>query len=74
MISNKDILDRVIQGMAHVQDPGDIRRGDYYTERVLIGVWFCRKKILFFPELIPFIFAFLGIITDRKLIHLTIDN
>src|SRR5690625_2526012 len=51
----KDILDCIVQHMAHMQDPGYIGRGDDNGEG-LTRIRFRLEVVMFFPIFVPFVF------------------
>ena len=53
--ANQDILQSVIQRMAHMQLTGDVRWGDNNTEGVLAFFYLSMKITMLFPEFIPFL-------------------
>ena len=59
---DQDILDRVIQGMAQVQRPGDVRRRDDDGVGVLLARRVGMKIPFFEPEIIPTTLGVLGVV------------
>ena len=53
--ADQDILQSVIQRMAHMQLTGDVRWGDNNTEGVLAFFYLSMKITMLFPEFIPFL-------------------
>jgi hypothetical protein len=70
MVTDEDVLDTIIQGVAHMQDTGDIWWWDDYTKRRFERIRLGREKVIFFPKPVPFFFAFQGVITGGNLNHL----
>ena len=52
--ADQNILQCIVQGMAHVQLPRNIGGRDYNCKRFFVRIRFRMKEFVFFPELIPF--------------------
>ena len=72
-VAAEDILHAVIQGMAHMEDPGYIRwwnnDGVAFARALILGC----KKLFIFPELVPAFFDLVGFVTLVKLFETHMD-
>ena len=63
LVADHDILQGVVQGMPHVENPGDVRRRDDDGIGRLDLITFIGMEIaLVHPEIIPFLFNVLGVV------------
>ena len=69
--ADQDILQGVIQRMAHMQLTGDVRWGDNNTEGLLAFFYFGMKITKLFPEFIPFLLYGSRIINLRDIMLFT---
>ena len=53
LLANEDVLQRVVQGMAQVQGPGDVGRGNDYAVRLFIRIRLAVEIAFCFPKAIP---------------------
>ncbi len=63
LVSAKDILEGIVQGMPHMKGTGHIGRRDYDTEWFPVSPGLCPKQVIFFPIPVPLLFHFLWLIT-----------
>ena len=69
--ADQDILQGIIQRMAHMQLTGDVRWGDNNTEGFLALFYFGMKITMLFPEFIPFLLYGSRIINLRDIMLFT---
>ena len=69
--ADQDILQGIIQCMAHMQLTGDVRWGDNNTEGFLAFFYFGMKITMLFPEFIPFLLYGSRIINLRDIMLFT---
>ena len=69
--ADQDILQGIIQCMAHMQLTGDVRWGDNNTEGFLALFYFGMKITMLFPEFIPFLLYGSRIINLRDIMLFT---
>ena len=67
--SYNDILDGVIQGMAHVEDAGDIWRGYDYRIRLFVRAYLCVEIPFLLPKIVYPVFGLFRIVSCRDLFH-----
>ncbi len=58
LISHQDILENIIQGMAHMKGAGDIGRRDDYGKGLSLSIHFSMEVAPFHPVSIPLLFNF----------------
>ena len=66
--ADQDILQCIVQGMAHVQLPCNIGGRDYNCKRFFVRIRFRMKEFVFFPELIPLFFYDSWIVSFRDVV------
>jgi hypothetical protein len=59
----QDILEGIVEGMAHVKGTRHIGRRDDDTEWFPAGLGFCSEQPVIFPVLVPLLFDFFRLIT-----------
>ena len=64
--ADQDILHGIVQRMAHMELPRDIRRGNHYGKRSLPVIYLRMKIFLFHPFFIQFVLYALGVIGFRQ--------
>ena len=69
LVADENILKGVIEGVAHVQNPGDVGGRHDNGESFFVGINLGAEEMVFFPKPTPSLFRFLGIITGGKLDH-----
>ena len=62
-LADHDILQRIVQGMAHMQLAGDVRRRHDDRERLFALIHFRMEIFLFHPSVIDWLFDFFRIIS-----------
>ena len=68
MIADQDVLQRVVERMAHVQLARDIRRRDDHAVRLFRLIDFCMEELVVLPELVPFLLKRLRVVDLRDVI------
>ena len=68
VVANQDILQRIVEGMAHVQLARDIWRRDDHAVRLLALIDLGMEELVLLPELVPFLFKRLRVIDFRDVI------
>ena len=66
-ISTEDVLQGIVQGMAHMEGPGDIGGRDHDAIGRLVRDGLTPEKAVFLPVGIPFFFYLFGFITFGNL-------
>ncbi len=61
-VAGQDVLESIVQGVAHVQGAGNVGRGDNHGKRRLVDVGSPGETVLFFPEPVPFVFYQVGVV------------
>ncbi len=69
LVTDQDILQGIVQCVAHVQLACDIRRREDDAVRFLFGIRFIMEYAMFFPEIVPSLFDRTGIIF-AKVFHI----
>ena len=70
VIADQNILQSVVQSMAHVQLARDIRGRDHHAIGLLALIHLSVEELVLLPELIPFLLKGLGIIDLRDIVFL----
>ena len=65
MVADEDILQRIVERVAHVQLARDIRRRDNHAVRLLALIHLRVEELVLLPELIPFLLERLRIVDLR---------
>ena len=68
VVADQDVLQRVVERVAHVQLARDIRRRDDHAVRLLALVDLCVEELVLLPELIPLLLKRLRVINLRDVV------
>ena len=68
VVADQDVLQRVVECVAHVQLARDIRRRDDHAVRLLALVDLCVEELVLLPELIPLLLKRLRVINLRDVV------
>ncbi len=61
-VAGQDILEGVVQCVAHMQGAGDVGWRNYHGKWRPVAIGTAGKTVMLFPELIPFIFNQIGVV------------
>ena len=72
--ADQDVLQRLVQRVAHVQLTGDVRGRDHDGVRFFIGIWLGVKIAAVQPKLVGAVLYLFWIVDFRKFFHRTVSS